>query len=106
MTPRLSLVARSFSQLSMIIDVPAVAKPVSARRISHQVGSIMMPVNSATMAMREAKTLKARTWPMRLTTFGAKKHPRTKPAAQDVPIRPRMVVGYPSAVPRTGRSSP
>ncbi|MNL77295.1 hypothetical protein D3C87_2034430 [compost metagenome] len=49
------------SQLSMIIEVPAVAKPVSARRISHQVGSIRMPVMSATMAISDEKTLKART---------------------------------------------
>ncbi|MGO7675601.1 hypothetical protein ACC685_37855, partial [Rhizobium ruizarguesonis] len=33
---RLSLLARSFRQLSMIIDVPAVEKPVTARRTTHQ----------------------------------------------------------------------
>ncbi len=34
--PRLSFVARSLSQLSMIIDVPAVQKPVITRSATHQ----------------------------------------------------------------------
>ena len=90
--PRDLLVARSLSQLSMIIEVPAVAKPVMARKATHQISSTRMPVTSALIARTEMKPLKARTCPTRRTTCGASRQPSTKPAAQDVPSRPRTVV--------------
>ncbi len=88
--PRLSLVARSFSQLSMIIEVPAMQKPVTARSTTHQYWSMKMPVRSAMMAISEIKLENARTWPTRMTSFGAIRQPATNPVAQDVPRRPRI----------------
>ncbi len=76
----------------MIIEVPAVEKPVTARRTTHQIGSMMMPLTSAMMAMIEMKPEKALTWPTRRTSFGATRQPMTKPPAHEVPSRPSVVV--------------
>ncbi|MNY55597.1 hypothetical protein D3C86_1915870 [compost metagenome] len=88
--PRLSLVARSFSQLSMIMEVPAVQKPVSARSVIHQTSSITRPVISTVRQTSATKEANARTCPARRTMAGATKHPMTKPAAQEVPRKPRI----------------
>ncbi|MNY11642.1 hypothetical protein D3C86_1446820 [compost metagenome] len=88
--PRLSLVARSFSQLSMIIEVPAVQKPVSARSAIHDVSSMIRPVISTVRHTSATKEPNARTCPARRTMAGATKQPMTKPAAQEVPRKPRI----------------
>ena len=104
--PRFSLVAFSFSQLSMTMKAPAMVKPVKARSRIQTYSSMIRPVSSATMAPDAAKAPKARTWPARRTRRGAKKQPVTKPPAQAVPIRPSDAVENPSSWPRSGSSRP
>ena len=81
-------------------------KPVKARSTIQAYSSISRPVISATIAPDAAKAPKARTWPTRRTSRGAKKQPATKPPAQAVPSRPSAAVEKPSAWPRSGSSSP
>ena len=104
--PRFSLVAFSLSQLSMIMNEPAMVKPVKARSTIQAYSLINSPVISATIAPDAAKAPKARTCPTLRTSRGAKKQPATKPPAQAVPSRPSAVVEKPSAWPRSGSSSP
>ncbi len=102
--PRFSLVARSFSQLSMTMKAPAMAKPVKTRSTIQTIGSMTRPVIRAMMAAEAAKAPKARTWPTRRTSRGANRQPPTKPAAQAVPSKPSEAVENPSAWPRSGKS--
>ena len=97
--PRFSLVAFSFSQLSITMKAPAMVKPVAARSTIQATSSIHSPVKRAMIAPEAANAPKARTWPARRTSRGARKQPVTKPPAQAVPSRPRTAVEKPSACP-------
>ena len=103
--PRLSLVARSFSQLSMIMKAPARKKPEPTRRKIQASGMTKMPFRRMMIAAQAAEQAKARIWPTRRTTIGAVRQPSTKPVAQPVPSRPSSAVEKPSAAPRSGSSS-
>ncbi|NKC27919.1 hypothetical protein HED52_05205 [Ochrobactrum ciceri] len=104
--PRDSLVARSFSQLSMTMKAPAMEKPVKARRITQMVASTKTPESRAMIAADAAKHPNARTWPTRRTRRGANRQPATKPPAQVVPSMPSDVTENPSAPPRSGSRRP
>ena len=95
--PRFSLVALSFSQLSITMNAPAMQKPVKTRRAIQTYWSMIRPVINSMIAAEAAKAPKARTWPTRRTSLGAIKQPPTKPTAQAVPSRPSDVVEKPSA---------
>ena len=103
--PRLSLVARSLSQLSMIMNAPAMKKPEPTRSKIQASGTTKSAFRRMMIDAHAAAQAKARICPTRRTTIGAVRQPRMKPVAQPVPIRPSWPVENPSAAPRSGRSS-
>ncbi len=78
-TPRLSFVACSFSQLSMIIKRPARQKPVMIRNPIHVQGSTKIGWTSATDEPIDTIATNERIWPARWTIKGAAIHPIIKP---------------------------
>jgi len=80
MTPRVSFVAFSLSQLSTIMKRPAKQKPVIARSATQTVASRKSGCTSAAAEATETMAAKARIWPARRTIMGPSRQPTVKPA--------------------------
>ncbi len=105
MVPRLSLVARSLSQLSRIMKALDMTKPDATRSPIHTSGTTKIPLSRMMIAAPAAADAKARMCPTRRTTIGAARQPAMKPVAQPVPTRPSSAVEKPAAAPESGSSS-
>lgn len=73
------LSARSFSQLSITMNMPESDAPAASRSASQAVGSTKIACSSAALEVTAAKTAKARMCPTRRITRGANRQPRMNP---------------------------
>ena len=78
--PRLTLVARSLSQLSITMNKPAKQTPLSARSGIHTSGCTASAMSSTIDAAIAAHTANVRMWPTRRTMYGIHRQPTMKPA--------------------------